>query len=115
MLALRDRAAAYLREPRGKLSDLVLEGIAAGELPVVIRRPGVCACGVTYRGRAIAPLVGDSSQWLADRHAQAHTALVVAGVDADEGDAWRLTELLLRAEPSNSQRLQKIVRASSQK
>lgn len=115
VLVLREKAAAYLREPRGVVSDADLRRIAARPPPPVLTRPGVCGCGVTYRGRAIAPEVAPSLQWLANTHAQSHAALVIDGRDHDEGDAWRLTALLCRAEPSNSQRLEEIVRGPSQK
>jgi hypothetical protein len=97
------------------VDDAKLQRLAAQAPPPILRRPGVCGCGVTYRGRTIAPEVGPSLQWLADVHAQSHTALVVDGADHDEGDAWRLTALLCRAEPANSQRLEEIVRGPSQK
>lgn len=97
------------------LREELLRRIAGGPLPPLERRPGVCSCGVTWRGRAIAPVVGPSLQWLADTHAVAHAALIVGGDEGDEGDAWRLTEMLCRAEPANSQRLDEIVRGPSQK
>ena len=97
------------------VDDERLRRLAVQPSPPVLRRPGVCGCGVTYRGRAIAPEVAPSLQWLADAHAQSHTALVVDGADHDEGDAWRLTTLLCCAEPANFQRLEEIVRGPSQK
>lgn len=93
----------------------MLEHLSERPPPIVARHPGVCSCGVTYRGQAIAPAVAPRLQWLADAHARAHAAFVVASLDADEGDVWRLTAMLCRTEPANSQRLEEIVGGLSRK
>jgi hypothetical protein len=92
----------------------VLRALAAAPLPPVVVAPGVCACGATHRGTALAPDVGPL-QWLASAHARAHAVLLGAGLEHLEADAWGLTALICRAEPLVSRQFDEIVGVSSQK